>query len=604
VHHKAEPYVKGWWGTRPAASKPARPKNIDWSGTSLVLATLQSALRSPDPLVRGAAMKVYKDIPDPGAEAILQHMATDPANSEADRMEAISWFGELPSPSENTKNLLSRLATEPAQPPAIKIAALHSLGALKLKSAVAAIEQSLKDPAPAVRVAGLDALAMTLGDAAGAQAAAALQDGDVEVRRTAIRLVGETEFRDALPALLALASDPATHDELLAAVARMPDRRALGLYLEGLQSKNSTLRDGSRSALVKIKDSIGDDIIQREHRNELAGAVRAELQSVFHAPTPIMRWMVTDAWSKPKPGPTVDWSQAPDLAAPLIAGEKKLKWREMTTKEPHGRFSPTNLRPNSDCWAIAYAAVESNEAKTTTYLIGSDDQVKLFVNGEQIYEFKDNRGWSPDHTRGQLSLRAGVNHIYLMTGNTGGPWDFSLAIGGRDPRFAFLFDNVAAKLDASVYRDFAMKKPGDATRGRVLFNDAKGVGCVKCHAVGGEGGKVGPDLVGVGSKYPREELIRSVLEPSNRVVDGYRVTTIVTDAGKTLSGIVRVDSPAAVELLDAEGKITRIPVAEIDERHESNLSLMPNGLKDGLTLDDFTDVIAYMESLKQSDAKK
>jgi len=29
------------------------------------------------------------------------------------------------------------------------------------------------------------------------------------------------------------------------------------------------------------------------------------------------------------------------------------------------------------------------------------------------------------------------------------------------------------------------------------------------------------------------------------------------------------------------------------------VSLMPNGLKDGMTLQDFADIVAYLESLKQ-----
>lgn len=154
------------------------------------------------------------------------------------------------------------------------------------------------------------------------------------------------------------------------------------------------------------------------------------------------------------------------------------------------------------------------------------------------------------------------------------------------------------KFDTEIYSEFAAKNPGDAGRGKQVFDDPRGVGCLKCHAVGGQGGKIGPDLGGVGAKYPRVELIRSVLEPSIRVAEGFTVTTIITESGKVYSGILKTNAQDVVEVLDTEGRVTRIPTDEIEARRTSYVSLMPNGLKDGLTLDDFADVIAYLESLK------
>ena len=198
-----------------------------------------------------------------------------------------------------------------------------------------------------------------------------------------------------------------------------------------------------------------------------------------------------------------------------------------------------------------------------------------------------------------VELQAGVNHIWFMIGNDGGPWDFSLNTSRRDPQFAFLFDNVPAKLDLSVYRDYALKNAGNPEHGRVLFTDLKGASCIKCHSVGATGGKVGPDLAGIAAKYPREELIRSVLEPSNRIADGYQVTLITTTAGKTFQGIVKSDTDEGVDLVDVEAKTIHIKKGDIDERTRSNLSLMPSGLNEGMTLADFADVIAYLASLKK-----
>ncbi|MFQ5723007.1 MAG: c-type cytochrome [Terriglobia bacterium] len=52
-----------------------------------------------------------------------------------------------------------------------------------------------------------------------------------------------------------------------------------------------------------------------------------------------------------------------------------------------------------------------------------------------------------------------------------------------------------AHLFAYLYTARYMDEPGDAVRGRVLFSQK---GCLRCHAIGGEGGKVGPDLEALG----------------------------------------------------------------------------------------------------------
>lgn len=60
------------------------------------------------------------------------------------------------------------------------------------------------------------------------------------------------------------------------------------------------------------------------------------------------------------------------------------------------------------------------------------------------------------------------------------------------PRFSA---KEMAHLFAYLYTARYMDEPGDAARGWVLFSQK---GCVRCHAVGGEGGKLGPDLKQLG----------------------------------------------------------------------------------------------------------
>jgi putative heme-binding domain-containing protein len=159
---------------------------------------------------------------------------------------------------------------------------------------------------------------------------------------------------------------------------------------------------------------------------------------------------------------------------------------------------------------------------------------------------------------------------------------------------------VSAGFNPETYRGVALKGQGSASRGRQLFTDLKGLACVKCHAVGKEGGAVGPELSSVGAKYPRDELIAAVLYPSAKISSGYEPATLALADGRVVTGIVRGETPDAVEIQDAEAKLIRIKKDQIEERKRSDVSLMPNGLAQGLSTQDFADLIAYLETLKSA----
>ena len=116
-----------------------------------------------------------------------------------------------------------------------------------------------------------------------------------------------------------------------------------------------------------------------------------------------------------------------------------------------------------------------------------------------------------------------------------------------------------------VYRAVALKGPGKPDRGRKLFSDLKGLACIKCHAVGKEGGAVGPELSSIASKYPRDELIAAVLYPSAKISSGYEPSALALSDGRVLNGIIRNETPDSLELQDADARTTRIAKDQVEE---------------------------------------
>lgn len=156
---------------------------------------------------------------------------------------------------------------------------------------------------------------------------------------------------------------------------------------------------------------------------------------------------------------------------------------------------------------------------------------------------------------------------------------------------------VLPRANADALRREAMNRGGDATHGKTIFL-SQAAKCATCHKVHGQGGDIGPDLSQIGGKFDRTHLIESILDPSAEILQGYHATIITTKTGRILSGIIKSESPAAITLRDAEGKLITIAPSDIESRQVSKVSLMPAGCGDGMTKADFTDLIAYLTTLR------
>lgn len=149
------------------------------------------------------------------------------------------------------------------------------------------------------------------------------------------------------------------------------------------------------------------------------------------------------------------------------------------------------------------------------------------------------------------------------------------------------------------YRQFAMQHDGEAARGKMLFADEQRLACSKCHSIDGRGNKAGPDLSSVGEQFARRELIDAVLNPSATIAVGYSSTRVETKSGEEYQGVLKQVTDLAIELMGADGQRVRIATRDIKEQHGSSVSLMPEGLQAGLSLQEFTDVIDFLVTLKQ-----
>jgi putative heme-binding domain-containing protein len=160
----------------------------------------------------------------------------------------------------------------------------------------------------------------------------------------------------------------------------------------------------------------------------------------------------------------------------------------------------------------------------------------------------------------------------------------------------------AGKLDLSKLpsiSDLAGRR-GDPERGKqVLAASLKGdAQCLKCHAVRGEGGNVGPDLSNIGTKASRENLYESILYPSKAIADQFIQWNLTTTRGVTVSGLLVEETGDSLTIRDANGKDTKIAKKDIESREKYPNSLMPADIVRALSEDDLVNLVEYLFTLR------
>jgi putative heme-binding domain-containing protein len=127
--------------------------------------------------------------------------------------------------------------------------------------------------------------------------------------------------------------------------------------------------------------------------------------------------------------------------------------------------------------------------------------------------------------------------------------------------------------------------------------------CAACHKIGEMGGKIAPQLDGIGLRGA-ERILEDILDPNRNVDQAFRARVITTKDEKTITGLMlRVEGEVLV-VADGEGKEIRVPTKDIEANRETMLSPMPANFGDVVPEGEFVHLIAYLLDQKIPAAKK
>lgn len=590
-----KPYAGTWWGTRPE-QQPPPGRVVEWEGTAKVRDAIVGALADKDADVRKAAVRALVAMRDPATFEPLKTRYAEERDA-ATKVDLVRALAGLRTP-EGTA-LLREVAGADDAPVAVRVAALEGLTGANVAPGPALVERGLQAKDAALRKATLAALRATGKAADGKAVRPLVTDADLTVKLAAIQTLGVLGDRESIPALLDAVAVEATQFDAVTALTKMPDKRAVAAYLLGLASKNQPLRQASATALAAIRDEAAPVLKQLVERKEVPEAVLPELRAVYARFEPVAAWAVVGPFPEGK-APVAPGNV--NLTAKYLVEGKEVAWRKDVKGDAknHGKV---NLGNGSDVVSYAFAEIESADDRPATLRLGSDDTLRVWLNGDKVFEFTGSRGWGPDQNKADVKLKKGKNALLVECGNKSGPWEFSVAVSADVSKYAFLQGGGGGKLDLEAYRAHARKTAGDPERGRKLYLDAKGLACAKCHALGSDGGKVGPALDDVGLKYKREEIMTAILEPSRTIANGYDSVVVETKAGKLIAGVSKGERDGAVLVMDDEAKLHTIRKEDVEELTRSPVSRMPNGLNEGMTAQDFADLVAFLERCRQEKPK-
>jgi putative heme-binding domain-containing protein len=158
--------------------------------------------------------------------------------------------------------------------------------------------------------------------------------------------------------------------------------------------------------------------------------------------------------------------------------------------------------------------------------------------------------------------------------------DLTRGLQPTDQKLAGLIQQRTVKFNAAK---------ADKEQGAKLFQKH----CGACHKIGEDGGKIAPNLDGVGVRG-LERLLEDILDPNRNVDVAFRARVLNLADGTTKTGLMlRVEGESLV-MADDMGKEFRVPTKDIEKNRETTLSPMPANFGEVIPEGDFFHLMAYL----------
>ena len=122
-------------------------------------------------------------------------------------------------------------------------------------------------------------------------------------------------------------------------------------------------------------------------------------------------------------------------------------------------------------------------------------------------------------------------------------------------------------------------------------------GCRKCHQRSSPGPAPGPDLTSLGWRRQREEILQSLLYPSQELHEEYPVVTVQLTDGAQFSGLLQAAANEQLAIISSTGERREFPRKDVELIRNQPLSNMPEGTLESLSREEILSLMAYLTSV-------
>lgn len=629
IHRLPGPWI--YWGYR-AGPRPAN--TISWAQTVAIEDALNGVLSDADRGVRTVTLRrmqseqipvrletldrwlqkeresvavvaildSLRDRPAESLPGLLIRVILEPAHAVSNRLAALEIFVRGLDPSAQGR--LLELAADLDDGPVLATV-LRQLGARPKLASLPLLRNKLHAPAPEVRAAALDSIAELQDHDAAKFVLELLQDPETRVRQAAATAAGRLAISDSVEPLLLLATDPdpIVRRECINALHRLREPRVLPFALAGLQDGPTQLAaldcladlggpTNLQAVTAVTSKNLSPDILQSAVRALTRWQEKEPADSSDHARLDeavaglqgssglLLRWKVIK----------VTFESGVRIAGMMSRSDRSLddslgnptSWSTHLTSGTEARIELASppAGDTNDVW-LALAEVSLPEPAEVQFLGSGAGNFGVWLNGGSIYQRAKPGVFQPDSDRFGARLDRGRNRLVVQLP------------AQEDARFHLRFRRKSSNASHERLTQLALAGTGTAARGRDVFLNAEKSLCLKCHRLGDQGARIGPELTGVGARFSRIYLIESILQPSRTIAPEFEYLMVELKTGPPLLGVRTGETREMLIFGDLQGQ-HEIPKNQITKLQPLPVSLMPEGLEKNLTEKEFVDLIAFL----------
>lgn len=137
---------------------------------------------------------------------------------------------------------------------------------------------------------------------------------------------------------------------------------------------------------------------------------------------------------------------------------------------------------------------------------------------------------------------------------------------------------------------------GDTVKGKALFTQQ---GCVACHSIRKGEPLKGPFMGQIGSIMNKERIAESILKPNASISQGFATVLITAKGDKSYMGFITEESAEKVVMRNIVGQVFTVKTSDIVSRKEMETSMMPAGLANPLSYEEFASLVTFLSEQKK-----